>query len=124
MARTELVILLVLLVGSVSFTSVYAIELTGLRTIINTFDATPGAHWFKTGAAEPGSLFMNILGSTDSAAFAVQIAPGGNLGLHVGSDGNVGVGTGSPAQKLDVNGNIKLNGDILSDTDICIGTCP
>jgi len=43
--------------------------------------------------------------------------------MRITSDGNVGVGTSTPAQKLDVNGNIKLNGNIVSDGDICIGKC-
>lgn len=37
--------------------------------------------------------------------------------------GNVGIGTTSPTEKLQVNGNIKLSGSILSDGDICIGNC-
>ncbi|KKP69733.1 hypothetical protein A2X44_04645 [candidate division CPR3 bacterium GWF2_35_18] len=38
-------------------------------------------------------------------------------------DGNVGIGTTAPAQKLEVNGNFKLSGNIVSDGDICIGNC-
>ena len=40
-------------------------------------------------------------------------------------NGNVGVGTTSPTEKLDVNGNIHLGskGNITSSNDICIGTC-
>ncbi len=39
-------------------------------------------------------------------------------------NGNVGVGTTSPTEKLDVNGNIHLGGkgNITSSNDICIGT--
>ena len=37
--------------------------------------------------------------------------------------GNVGIGKIGAAEKLDVNGNIKLNGNIVSDGDICIGAC-
>lgn len=35
----------------------------------------------------------------------------------------IGIGTTTPAEKLDVAGNIKLSGNILSDGDICIGSC-
>ena len=41
--------------------------------------------------------------------------------------GNIGMGTFSPAEKLDVFGNIHLSGvdsKITSNGDICIGTCP
>lgn len=42
----------------------------------------------------------------------------------ISSNGNVGIGTISPQEALDVNGNIRLNGNIVSSSDICIGTCP
>ncbi len=38
-------------------------------------------------------------------------------------DGNVGVGVVNPGAKLEVGGDIKLSGNILSDGDICIGNC-
>lgn len=38
---------------------------------------------------------------------------------------SVGLGIGTnPTQALDVAGNIRLTGDIVSPNDICIGTCP
>lgn len=37
--------------------------------------------------------------------------------------GNVGVGVSIPAEPLDVAGNIKLSGNIVSDGDICFGNC-
>lgn len=36
----------------------------------------------------------------------------------------IGIGTITPAEKLEVMGNIKLSGNIMSDGDICIGSCP
>jgi len=40
------------------------------------------------------------------------------------SNGNIGIGTTNPQSKLDVNGDLKVQGNILSNGDICIGSCP
>jgi hypothetical protein len=48
----------------------------------------------------------------DLATGATQDAPGTSL-LVVQGDGNVGIGTGSPAQKLDVQGNIAASGNFV-----------
>ena len=37
--------------------------------------------------------------------------------------GNIGIGKPNPTERLDVLGNIKLSGNILSNGDICIGAC-
>ncbi len=37
--------------------------------------------------------------------------------------GNVGIGTTTPTAPLEVNGNIKLSGNLISDGDICLGVC-
>lgn len=52
------------------------------------------------------------------------ISGDGNEIVRITKQGSIGIGTSTPAQKLDVNGNIRLTGDILSPNDICIGTCP
>lgn len=43
--------------------------------------------------------------------------------LTIDENGDVGIGTNTPGAKLDVNGDIKLSGNILSDGNICIGKC-
>jgi len=40
------------------------------------------------------------------------------------STGNVGIGTGAPTELLDVNGNLRVRGNIVSTGDLCIGNCP
>ena len=48
----------------------------------------------------------------------------GKVRLSVINNGNVGIGTTSPTQTLYVKGNIGLSGNIIPDSDLCIGTCP
>ena len=58
-------------------------------------------------------------------AFTIWNPSAGFALLMDHTTGNVGLGTTSPQERLDVNGNIRLNGNILSaGGDICIGTCP
>jgi len=46
-----------------------------------------------------------------------------SVSMFINDLGNIGIGKTTPAQKLDVAGNIKLSGSIVSDGDICIGKC-
>jgi hypothetical protein len=60
-----------------------------------------------------------------SPSFLFQY-PGGWLtsGSNIYFDaGNVGIDTANPTERLHVEGNIKLNGNLTSDGDICIGSC-
>lgn len=45
--------------------------------------------------------------------------------MYANNTGNVGIGTTNPDEKLEVVGNLKISGSIVSDGDICIGSgCP
>ncbi len=46
-----------------------------------------------------------------------------NTGIFLDKSGSVGIGTKTPTQALDISGNVKLSGNIVSDNDICIGVC-
>lgn len=84
-----------------------------------------------------GGLVNTILPQTnklffDGGANSYIVSPGfatidivsGSIITLTANNGLVGIGTGTPLEALDVIGNIRLTGDIVSPTDICIGTCP
>jgi len=62
--------------------------------------------------------YLTSLSSSKIAIFT------GNTETLTLDNGKVGIGTSSPLEKLQVNGNIRLTGNIVSLNDICIGTCP
>jgi hypothetical protein len=85
---------------------------------ISRTDTTGGVNsgGFMTFRGQEGYIFK--VGGADVAGDGFEIA-------RI-QGANIGIGTSSPAEKLDVNGNIKLSGfarSITSDGDICIGTC-
>jgi len=87
---------------------------------ISRTDTTGGVFsgGFMTLRATEGYLFK--LGGADVAGDGFEV-------IRIDSAGKLGIGTSTPAEKLDVNGNIKLSGfgrSITSDGDICIGNCP
>lgn len=83
--------------------------------------------------AYAGYFQTNLTAGTITNGYGVYIANTDGLvqyGLYqAGADdknyfaGNVGIGTTTPTEKLEVSGNIKLKGNIVSDGDICIGKC-
>jgi hypothetical protein len=40
------------------------------------------------------------------------------------NNGNIGIGTTNPQERLDINGNLRVQGNITTNGDICIGSCP
>ena len=59
-----------------------------------------------------GGLFGALIqGGSAISNYALSVTNSSSSSLlYVRGDGNVGIGTGSPSEKLDVNGNVKANG--------------
>ncbi|MGB8509001.1 MAG: tail fiber domain-containing protein [Pyrinomonadaceae bacterium] len=60
----------------------------------------------------PGQAFVDS-GAQDNAAVIFRTAPSGSAvaeRMRVSSNGNVGIGTSAPAERLEVAGNVKLSG--------------
>ena len=53
---------------------------------------------------------------------ALRVRVDGITRLFVGSDGEVGVGTAAPTEQLHVGGNLRLEGNLISDGALCIGS--
>ncbi len=61
------------------------------------------------------TLDIHLVGTTRPLAISSSDAADGDY-MVVGSDGNVGIGSASPQQKLVVGGNIKVNGQVSLST--------
>jgi hypothetical protein len=71
-----------------------------------------------------------VIASEDATYGDIRFRTGGTTErMRINVLGNVGIGTTTPTKKLDVNGSANINGDlkvlgnIISDGDICIGVC-
>ena len=113
----------------------YLIEST--PNVIEIFaQSTPAAQFTPEGIVVPNQkkLFFDSGGFgsttyiTEAASNRIDMYTSSTLGFSVLANqdvivgGNVGIGT-SPTEALDVAGNIRLTGNILSPGDICIGAC-
>ena len=70
----------------------------------------------NTNAASPAILYQTQSGQfnirTDGAYAIAFETNGGNERMRIDSSGNVGIGTSSPTEKLDVSGNVKVSGSL------------
>jgi len=52
------------------------------------------------------------LGSSDASDY-IRFFSGGSEAMRIASSGNVGIGTSSPSEKLDVSGNVTISGSVI-----------
>jgi len=129
--------ILAIVLGAVTITSATAVITDTDDTTLNDLTSNDGTTFTlrtdaSTGSAESVFLFSHN-GKTPAEAWKFRLAETADgfsiIQVGVGermrflTDGNVGIGT-FPQEKLDVGGNIRLTGNIVSPGDICIGTCP
>lgn len=126
-------VIVLIVIGGVSIGNVLAITYTTENVSVSRTGATPAAIEVKSSGASsafklqdvdnPQIYQFRLVG--DGSRFDITDITHNRVNIAVSSSsGNVGIGTATPLQKLDVAGNIRLTGNIVSPNDICIGTCP
>ncbi|MCE2507458.1 MAG: hypothetical protein J4F36_13540 [Nitrosopumilaceae archaeon] len=111
---------------SATFGTVYASHNSSITNLIGDTGSvgigtiTPTSHMSGV-----DSSYTNLIGDTGSVGIGT-ITPtlhrSGYTNL-IGDTGSVGIGTTTPTAELEVVGDIKLSGSLVSDENICIGTC-
>ncbi|MEX0919021.1 MAG: tail fiber domain-containing protein [Candidatus Paceibacterota bacterium] len=81
----------------------------GLANMLAGFDASGNL----TSTSTPQVAAINATSTTATSTFAGGLTAGGSNGLTVLQNGNVGVGTTSPAEKLHVVGNAQVDGNVV-----------
>jgi len=140
----------IIVLGAITFGSVYAVQnfvepvnVIGdtLRVIDGDFVVTrtdgQNSFWTIKNDGRAGVLNYHLVDDLkkfqlifleDGSRFSMRYIDDTNPSVEyfsvLSSNGNVGIADITPEEKLDVNGNIRLTGNIVSPNDICIGNCP
>ncbi len=79
-----------------------------------------GTSGFANGGEAGGA--DRTLGNTDN--YGLGLLTNNITRLQIQNNGNVGIGTTSPpTENLEVNGNLKVHGNIVGDGALCLGNC-
>ena len=98
----------------VSTSSSEVLRIQGNNPYLSLFDNTDGYRgylWYRPETFTPFIRSID-LGSAVGSGLAVTISPGLQNTATFLPTGNVGIGTITPAEKLDVNGNVNLTGTL------------
>ncbi|MEO9966878.1 MAG: hypothetical protein ABJF11_13865 [Reichenbachiella sp.] len=74
--------------------------------------------WFAGTSYADNTEGFSIGFATNSTGIGYSAARKENSKFYVHKDGNVGIGTTAPTEKLDVRGHITTNGSVIAETDI------
>src|SRR6266849_710619 len=87
--------------------------------VIGKFHVGTGNNWFRVEGPNPGTASPLLASWGGAGDFQID-APGVFGGRFVVKDssGNVGIGTPTPSQKLDVNGNVTLSGKLMGASGV------
>ena len=115
-----------------TFTDAFAVIFTGE----DVFVIQPSGSATITVNSAAGTPNIKLVDSDDGQKWQFRIVSDGsrmdikhmttqttNISI-LSSNDNVGIRNTNPQESLDVNGNIRLTGNIVSPNDICIGNCP
>lgn len=96
------------------FASAIRFENTGSTSALIFEDVDDGSeYWIRMNLDGSRLDFLNVAADPDTFDIVIET-----------NTGNVGIGTTTPTERLDVNGDLRVRGNIVSTSDICIGNCP
>jgi|GEM_PF-3046829 len=82
------------------------------NTFINSVQTIgDSSYWGLTGSTGTNPS-RNFLGTTDNAALGLRT--NSTERVRIGADGNVGIGTTTPGERLDVAGNARVSGNVIA----------
>ena len=129
--RTVYIVLLVA-IGGITSANVLAVTFTDENVVVRQTGASTTIQVVSTG----GTPNIKLVDLDDNQKYQFRIVSDGsrmdivhtttgqaNISISSAND-FVGINNGNPQEQLDVNGNIRLTGNIVSPNDICIGNCP
>jgi hypothetical protein len=111
--------------SDISSSAAIAYSKLNLASSITTSDLATGITTTH-GLGSASTPSITFTGDTNTGIFSptadtIAFTEGGTEAMRINSSGNVGIGTSNPADKLDVNGNAFVRGDIQVQTHLEVG---